>query len=357
MTDMSFNFELWLAWREFIFWALVVVGFVSAMLAYVNYDIGHKKSTTPMAVFVMAGLVVALGFFPIEWGFGSDRANYAMQYIGLQSGMSLHDDQEYGFTFLSKLLSRFLNPVGYMAFICAMYLANYLITAIKLVRKKSYWLVVAVVISMGFTGYAINTIRAGLALSFLVLALGMYPNKWKMLCCLFIASSIHTSTLIPALMMVISYFFPSTRIFYYFWFISIPVSFVGGNYFMELFAGMSDDSRTSYLTDTENTSYNVGFRIDFIIYSLAPLVIGWIYIFKCRFRDRLYSLIYNSFILTNIFWILVIRANYSDRFAYLSWFLIPFVLVYPLLKQRLPIKENMWLGMILLAETVFKFFV
>lgn len=87
------------------------------------------------------------------------------------------------------------------------------------------------------------------------------------------------------------------------------------------------------------------------------MLVGWYYIYRKKFNDRFYTLIYNSYLLTNIFWILVIRANFSDRFAYLSWFLIPFLLVYPLLKQKLDLKEGIWLGTILLAENIFRLLV
>lgn len=34
-----------------------------------------------------------------------------------------------------------------------------------------------------------------------------------------------------------------------------------------------------------------------------------------------------------LFWVLVIRANFSDRFAYLSWFMYALVMMYPLLES------------------------
>jgi len=225
------------------------------------------------------------------------------------------------------------------------------------VSVKSFWLVGAVVLSMGFTAYCTNTMRAGLALSFIVLSFAAYPNKRQMLICLIVGSSIHNSAAIPALVISLCYFFPNTKLFYKCWFLSIPVSLVAGGFFMNLFAEIGGDDRTGYLTNFSGTTYNVGFRIDFIIYSLIPIVSGAYYIFKKGFKDKLYTLIYNSYLLTNIFWILVIRANYSDRFAYLSWFMIPFVLMYPLLKQKMALKENVWVGLILLGETMFRFLV
>ena len=42
---------------------------------------------------------------------------------------------------------------------------------------------------------------------------------------------------------------------------------------------------------------------------------------------------------TNAIWLLVIRIAYSDRIAYLSWFLIPIIVLFPLLSGELHIKK------------------
>jgi predicted Na+-dependent transporter len=104
--------------------------------------------------------------------------------------------------------------------------------------------------------------------------------------------------------------------------------------FTSLFSAWGDDfdSRTSYLTTTE-THYNVGFRIDFILYSCMPIIIGYIYQNRLHYRNEFYSLIHNTYIIANAFWVLVIRANFSDRFAYLSWFMYALVMMYPLLES------------------------
>lgn len=358
MIDISFDFDLWLSWLNFNFWSINILGILSALVAFTSYKYDVKQNSQLLAGLIMLALVGMLGLFPIEWGYGTDRANYATDFLSVQNSLILTRANDFGFSALTSFLAGFLTVKQYFVVIAFIYLCNYYVTIRKLVSAKSFWLVGAVVLSMGFTGYCTNTMRAGLALSFIVLSFATYPNKWHMLICLIVGSSIHNSAVIPALVIGLCYFFPNTKLFYKCWFLSIPISFVAGGFFMNLFAGIGGDDRAKYyITDILGTSYNVGFRIDFIIYSLAPIAVGAYYIFKKRFTDKLYTLIYNSYILTNIFWILVIRANYSDRFAYLSWFMIPFVLMYPLLKQKMNLKENVWVGLILLGETMFRFFV
>ena len=107
-----------------------------------------------------------------------------------------------------------------------------------------------------------------------------------------------------------------------------------GGFFTGLFSswGNEFDSRTSYLTAVE-THYNVGFRIDFVLYSCLPIIIGYIYQNRLHYKNEFYSLIHSTYIIANAFWVLVIRANFSDRFAYLSWFMYALVMMYPLLEN------------------------
>ena len=100
-----------------------------------------------------------------------------------------------------------------------------------------------------------------------------------------------------------------------------------------------------------------GFRWDFLLYSSMPIIMGWYIIFKRRIKvDFNYILLLGVYIYSNAFWVMVIRASFSNRFAYLSWFIYPLVLAYPLLK--FPIwkkKQGLRTGLILLAHFGFTF--
>ena len=129
---------------------------------------------------------------------------------------------------------------------------------------------------------------------------------------------------------------------YTFWIVSIFLSLILGNTVANLFASLGFDDRMSgYLNNTEALSSEFsssGFRWDFLIYSSMPIVLGYYVIVKKGIRNLTYEFLLNTYILSNAFWVIVIRAAFSNRFAYLSWFLYPIVVAYPLLK--LPIWEN-----------------
>lgn len=332
----------------------MAIGIMATLFSFLTYK--FKSHTNTLWITLLIGIILAflLGNYPVNWRIWDDRLAYANQFLSFKRGHTLIYDNDPGFYCLTYIFSRFLDYQQYFIAIALIYITNYIIAIKRLVGKKSIWLFTAVILSMGFTSYSINTMRAGLALSFLVLGTSFYPIKRKMLVFLILALSIHFSTIIPILMMALSYYYNKTKLFYIIWFLSVPISFVGGSIFMDIFSGFTNDQRVEYLNNTTESVYNTGFRIDFILYSLAPVAVGAYYIFVKKVKDRTYHFIYNTYLLTNVFWILVIRANYSDRFAYLSWFLIPFVLMYPLLKDKMRVDYRVWIGMIFICEMLFK---
>jgi len=100
------------------------------------------------------------------------------------------------------------------------------------------------------------------------------------------------------------------------------------------------------------------FRIDFILYSLAPILLGGYYIYK-GFRDEFYNRLLNAYIITNFTWILFFMyMPYTSRYAYLSWCLMPIIMIYPLLKEEMLIKnQNRFAGLLISGNLILTMFV
>ena len=138
------------------------------------------------------------------------------------------------------------------------------------------------------------------------------------------------------------------------WIIFLLFSLAFGNAFVNTFGSFlmdSDQRMVSYLNDTfEN--YQSGFRLDFLIYSMIPIMFGWV-VKKRGFKDVLYDKIFSLYVLVNAIWLLVITLPFTDRFAYLSWFLIPFVFMYPLSKKFLFRNQNFFIaGIVMFLATI-----
>ena len=100
----------------------------------------------------------------------------------------------------------------------------------------------------------------------------------------------------------------------------------------------------------------MGFRWDFLLYSSFPVIMIWYVTQYRKFTSREFSLLANTYLLCNAFWILVIRASYSNRFAYLSWFIYPAVMAYPLMRMNLWKDQDRKTSIIFFLYTGFTFF-
>ena len=193
--------------------------------------------------------------------------------------------------------------------------------------------------SFSFWAYGINGIRNGLAASIVLYAF-TFENKrvWGITIAL---SGIlfHKAMLLPVMAYLLTFFYNNRVAYLRLWLLSIPISLAAGGSFEVFFASLGfEDERVGYLVDgnvNNDVFASTGFRWDFLLYSASAVFIAWYFIVKKNFKDQLYHRIFNVYLISNAFWILVIRANFSNRFAYLSWFMMGLVVIYPFLKQQM----------------------
>jgi hypothetical protein len=250
----------------------------------------------------------------------------------------------------------------YFAIICAGYFGFAFIACKKLTPNNVLVTFLFFLGAFSTSSYAVNGIRNGLACSVALAAIAFLATSRKTLplaIALSIAAvGIHKSTMLPiAALFTSAYFIKSFKTAYYLWIASIFISLVAGGTVTSFFAGLGFDDRFSHYAighmDTERFLHR-GFRWDFLIYSMMPIVLGYYTVIKRNIYDRTYLILLNTYTLANAFWVMIIRANYSNRFAYLSWFMYPIVLAYPLLKLNIwgP-EQGKRLAQIMLAQVAF----
>lgn len=246
------------------------------------------------------------------------------------------------------------------------YVGGMLLTCWTAMRGKEWIAILFFIYSFLFIGGGANGLRSGFATSLLCVAFVLLDKQrvWQLVSIILMiaAVSIHKSMMLPVASMIMAWLFNlSTKTTIIFWLISIPISFVAGNSIGEFFASLGfDDRMARYLVLQEDEELMdrfayIGFRWDFLLYSAAPILLVWYLTIKHDFKDKMFNLIANTYILSNAFWIMVIRAAFSNRFASLSWFLYPLVLAYPLLRFKIWEDQDRKFGLILLAYASFTF--
>jgi hypothetical protein len=213
--------------------------------------------------------------------------------------------------------------------------------------------------------YATNGIRNGLACSIIILALsfatkGNIKNIIIAGFIAFYAVSIHHSTALPVVCFIAAYFIRSTKVAIWFWAISIVLNLVAHGAIESFFTGLGfDDRLSSYVAQAEDyaNEYKSGFRPDFLLYGAMPIWLAYYVLVKRKIQDRTYSLIANTYIYANSFWVMMMQVSYSNRFAYLSWFMLPIVLAYPCLRMNVwNQKQGVRAATIMLLHTAFTVF-
>lgn len=341
---------------------LVVLIFVFFNAYQLNIDNQQNlKSKNILGLITVVFSVFYMGMRPISWKYFGDMSTYAAAFEKYALGEKVTAEKDIYFEYFMMYCSKLMNVETFFIVCSALYIVPMYI--FSKIRFKEYWFYsfFVLIISASFWAYGVNGIRNGIATSIFLLAIS--TDKKIITVLLFLLSvSFHKSMMLPIAAYLLNWFYSDTKFYLKVWFLSIPVSLVLGGFWENVFKSIGffeDDRLNTYFdeADAEVMSQfsNVGFRWDFLLYSLAGIYAGWYFIIKKGYEDKLYKYIFNTYVIANAFWILVIRASFSNRFAYLSWFLIGVVTLYPLLKLKFFNDQHQRVAKIILATFSFTY--
>lgn len=303
-------------------------------------------------------LIFYIGNRPISGKYFGDTSTYASYYDKIQHGINLPIKSDFLFKYYMKFSSTFLDVKNFFLLTAFLYIIPLYIFSKKYFKKYWFYVFIMFIGSFSFWGAGTNGIRNSLATSIFILALCFYDKKILMYAVMAVAFGIHNSLIIPIVAFIISLFIKNPKWFFIIWLVSIPLSLFGGNFWQTIFANLFQDDRIGYLTKNadEKVFQNTGFRWDFVLYSASAVFAGYYYVIKKNVKDIFYNHLLGTYIIANAFWILVIRANYSNRFAYLSWFLMAIIIGYPMLKYKLWNDQHKSVGIIVFLYYLFTYF-
>ena len=331
-----------------------------------------SQSNQIAAIFFSITVIFFIGLRPISYVF-VDMGMYAHVYNNIYDGLLGGSDDARG-EWLFYWFGNVCKRVGfidrqYFLLLAIIYFGSMVVSCWRLMRDNLFVAILFCFISFSCFSYGVNGLRNGVASSIMMLALTFLnnENKWELvfaILLMYVSYSIHKSMSLPGLCAIVSFLWiKETKYAILFWIASIFISAIAGNYVTEFFVGLGFDERMENYANLDEegnvlASENVksGFRIDFIIYSIMPIIMAWYVTIKRNFKDLTYNIIAITYILANSFWVMVIRSEQSNRFAYLSWFLYPLVIAYPLLRMNIWEDQDRKTALILLAYAGFTFF-
>ena len=339
---------------------LVVVFFVFfSTLQKELTDPSNLKSKNTVGIFLVSSIILYMGLRPISFAFG-DMGVYNIMFREYTQGKPFDSTKDFLFEGMMYFYAKYLNAELFF-FTCSFFYVYLLYAATKKIFAD-YWFYAFLILVSAFTFwvYGVNGIRNGLATSIFIYGLSR-TKKVNIALVLLLACLIHKSMLLPTIAYGLTIFYGNTKTYLWAWFLAIPLSLTAGGFFENFFLGLgfADDKLSTYLGEfnqaSEGVQLSLGFRWDFLLFSFSGVYAGWYYGVKKGFSDVLYDKLFQIYLVSNAVWILIIRANYSNRFAFLSWFLLGLVLIYPLLKSQLFKKQHQLIGLIIIGYFAFTY--
>ncbi len=328
----------------------------------------HAEGSPIQSAALILSLMVIffLGLRQISGEFG-DTFLYAYDYWRIEpeyQPISYHTEWLWDNMRAFCKLSGF-NTHEYLLLIEFLYIGLMFVCALILMRKNLWIVMLFFFTAFSTYSFGINGIRNGLACSLTLVALSLFPDRGPKrvfsLVLMFLAVGIHRTVMLPCAAAIGTLFIiKDTKWSIRFWLASIGLSLVAGSIVTQFFTRLGfDDRMSAYAIDASQSSNafsHTGFRWDFLLYSFFPVVMIWYVTRYRKFTDKTFTIMANAYLLCNAFWIIVIRSSFSNRFAYLSWFLYPVIMAYPTLRMNLWKDQDRRTAIILFLYSGFTFF-
>lgn len=341
----------------------LTIGYAVSISRY-GTSLIQRNTNQPLIYVYIILFVVLVGLRPISGHYFGDTSNYAMSYYLYESGIKTYDPNanEWFFEWLMYNCSKVMDVHGFFLLIEVLYVLPVLWACRQFVPNHALLMFIVCMGAFSFFSYGTNGIRNGMACSLIIAAMACVQGNWTKriigIILAFLAFNIHRSTALPIICIIATFFIKDTRIVLWWWVASIFLSLVAGGPIEAFFTGLGFDDRiSSYaIDDSANAMFSsTGFRWDFLLYSAMPILLGYHVVIKRKIWDKNYLLLLHTYILCNSFWVMMIRASYSNRFAYLSWFLYPLVLIYPCLKFPIWKDQGQKTALIIIGQWGFTF--
>lgn len=326
---------------------------------YRNYSITRVNIAYAESIyssfFLCLFMTIFIGLRPISSVF-IDMGGYAGLWSYWSQG-TYHftwDVQNILFDNLRMYMSTAEMPVELFFFLisCIYFVTTYLACR-KLFPKDTLFAYLVFLAAFSTFSFGTNGIKAGAAASIFLLALAYYDNLKITIPLALISWGFHHSMVMVVASYIIVLFYNKPKWYFALWGISVLIAALHISTFQEFFASMADEQGQSYL---EGQEFGKGFRLDFILYSAMPVLVGYYAIFKKKIQSKAYNIVLCLYLITNSIWMLCMYAEFTNRIAYLSWFQYPIVLIYPFLKENWGINQYKILRKVAYAHLAFTLF-
>lgn len=307
----------------------LIVSVMTVTIVRNRKDLEEKENATGCWLLCIF-LILFIGTRPVSGRYFVDMTNYA-NWWGLHkwhgfnwNAENLLFDNLYGY-----MGNIFPDATYFFVLIAVIYFVCMLIVCRKLFPSNTLIVYLVCLAAFSTFSYGTNGIKAGAAASLFLVALAYRDKMLISILFLLLSWGFHHSMQLPVAAYLLTLFFKKKEWYFYGWLFCLLMAILHVTFFQNLFAGMSDESGAGYLSTNGDWGGKSGFRIDFVIYSAMPVLMGYYMKYKYLLEDKLYDIMLHMYLVCNGIWMLCMYAQFTNRIAYLSWFMYPILLIYP----------------------------
>lgn len=335
---------------------------IYVMQRYALVDFSNREesfvSNNRLALVFTLFMVLFIGLRPVS-GWFVDMGNYNVNYRVLLWGKPFHfswDTDNVIFDNVFALLGAQKIPIEYFFLLIAcIYFVCMLIACRKLFPQDVLLSLLVYMGTMSTFAYGTNGIKAGAAAAIFLIAIAYWENKWVAIPVLLISIGFHHSMVVPVAAFAVAYLYRNPNFFLGGWLFCLFLAAFQVTSFMDFFSGLADEQGAAYLdTNVKDAVLKVsGFRPDFILYSAIPIFLGFYFISKGKIESDTYNFLWCTYTISNCVFLLCTYGTFINRIAYLSWLMLPFVLIYPFLNADLGFYHNRYLRYVVFGHLGF----
>lgn len=325
-----------------VFINLVLILSISRIFSFKNkINYAQTRNNINITYFLGFLLFIFLGTRPVS-GVFVDMTNYATLYKNIESvNYPTFPESDWIFYQLITFCRNFTVDNSIFFLLCSLcYVMSYVYYSLKTFREYSIDAFLMIISSLMFFAYGTNGIRQGMACALILPAIYNCEIRNYYLGALlgYVAYGLHSSVLIIVISYLLVSKYKNIRLYTIIWMACIVISYIFGDitdYVFGNFAHIITDKDSSYLSNEgiDMSVFSViGFRYDFILYSSVPVILANFYSYR-KMTDLTYEKLSCMYIFCNSLWVLVNQSWLTSRIGYLSWFIYPLILIYPVLKS------------------------
>ena len=349
---------------------LIIVTIITCFVSY-NYSGKNglikcsSESKSSLGTFLLAlFMILFIGFRPASVAF-VDMMNYITYYHAFHEGSVFIFDKEAENllfdNYFAWIGSMRLGTTFFFVTIAAIYFICTYIACKRMFPRDTLIAYLVFLAAFSTFSYGTNGIKAGAAAAIFLMALSYRENLKICIPLILVSWGFHHSMIMVVVAFVLTLIYKNPKVYFAGWCFCLLVAAAHISFFQELFAGILSDSGDNrgadYLTDNSDWGGKSGFRIDFVLYSAMPILVGYWAVYKKRLQlSKIYTCLLNLYMTLNGTWMLCIYASFTNRIAYLSWFLYPIVLIYPFLNENWGASRYKTLSKVVLAHLGFTLF-